>query len=116
MKILIAIALSLVATLAIGGSETGTVRFEHGQYASGPNSAGYTFFYLDDGTKVAPPGCATFAGGERWVINNDWPAAKIQMSVLLAAAVSGKRVTIYGSNNCSVWGDTETATNIFIVD
>lgn len=114
MKTLIAVALSLVATSAFGGSETGTVIFEHGQYSSGPNSAGYTFFYLDGGAKVGSPGCAS--NGERWVINNDWPAAKIQISVLLAAAVSGKRVMIRGSNDCSVWGDTETAANIFIVD
>lgn len=105
-----------ISTTTLAGTEMGTVRFEHGQYASNSNSAGYTFFYLDGGVKNSSPACATFTGGERWVINNNWPAAKIQNSILLAAVASGKKVAIRGSGNCEVWGDTETALNIFIAN
>ncbi|MCW8929050.1 MAG: hypothetical protein OQL19_02285 [Gammaproteobacteria bacterium] len=34
--------------------------------------------------------------------------------VLLAAKASGKEVTMEGSNNCNVWGDSETARNLFL--
>jgi len=115
MKIFVIIALSLLcmSTFA-GGIETGLVRFDQGQYGSGPASAGVTLFYLEGGVKTQKPACATpFANGERWAIHNDWPAAKIQMSILLAAATSGKSVTVYGSGDCGVFAQTETAVNIF---
>ena len=98
------------------GHETGTVRFNHGQYGSGSTSAGKTFFFLDGGVRVGAPACATFSGGERWVINNDWPAAQLQNSVLLSAVMAGKQVNVRGSDTCDVWGDSETAIDIVIVD
>lgn len=102
-------------TAAHAGQETGKVTFQHGQYQSNAKSAGYTFFFLDNGVKVEKPSCATNGDGERWVINNDWPAAKAQLSVLLAAFTTGKNVLVRGSGNCDVWGDTETALDIVVV-
>jgi hypothetical protein len=114
MKTYLTVIALIFCVSALASDETGTVAFEHGQLNSSASSAGVTFFYLS-GPKTGSPSCANYAGGERWVINNDWPAAKIQMSILLAAITSGKQVTVRGSGNCSVWGDTETAINIFIM-
>jgi hypothetical protein len=82
MKIVTIAVLFLTAQLAHAGVQTGTVRFQHGQYASGPSSAGYTFFLIDGGTRSGAPNCATQVG--RWVINNDWPAIRHQPRRILA--------------------------------
>jgi hypothetical protein len=115
MKWFSILLLSMAAcSVCSAGEGVGTVRFEHGQYASSPTSAGMTFFYLDGGGKVGTPACSTWAGGQRWVINNNWPGAKIQLSILIAAKMSGRSVRVYGSGDCGVWGDTETAWNLFM--
>lgn len=114
-SVLFVLAVCGFSCMVNAGEQTGTVIFNHGQYASNSSSAGYTFVYLVGGQKMNNPACSTVPG-TRWVIDNSWPAAKIQISTLLTAAVSGKRVTIYGSGNCEVWGDSETATNIFLAN
>lgn len=106
--------LSLLSFQCVAGDETGTVRFQHGQYGSSSTSAGRMYFFLDGGSKNNSPVCATFAGGDRWVIDNNWPAAKMQLSILLAAKMAGKSVHIRGSNDCNVAGDSETAIDIVI--
>ncbi len=98
-------------------SETGTVRFNYGQYRSSATSAGLTFFFLDGASRVGDiPACSTAFDGDRWVINNDWPVAKIQMAVLLSAASTGKKVTIRGTGDCGVYSNTETAQDIFLAE
>ena len=104
------------ATHAYAGNETGTVRFTHGQIFSTAVHPGYTFFFLEGEVKNSKPPCATHENGERWVINNAWPAAKAQMAVLLSAKLAGKRVWVYGTNDCAVWSDSETVWDVFIVD
>jgi hypothetical protein len=50
-----------------------------------------TFFYLEGGTRTSKPACGSADSGERWVINNAWPAAKLQIAVLLSAALTATR-------------------------
>ncbi|MFN7571280.1 MAG: hypothetical protein ACK5TK_07490 [Betaproteobacteria bacterium] len=115
-KVLAFVVPFCLAAPALSGNATGTVQFEWGQYASSQNFPGYTFFYVQGGTpKTGTPACAANFS-QRWVINNSWPAAKIQISTLLAAALSGKKVFVYGSNDCAVWGDTETAVDVHIIN
>ena len=117
MKIISRVALLLmIPSLAHAGSETGTVRFEYGQVFSNASHPGYTFFFLDGDTRVSAPGCASFAGGERWVINNAWPAAKIQIAVLLSAKLSGQKVHVQGTGSCEAWGDTETVMDVYLTE
>ena len=108
--------LLLIPSLAHAGWETGEVRFEYGQVFSNASHPGFTFFYLDGDTRFSAPGCASYAGGERWVINNAWPAAKIQIAVLLSAKLSGKKVHAQGTGACEAWGDTETVMDVYLVD
>lgn len=108
--LVLALSLTLVLARARAGEQTGTVRMDHGQHASGASSAGLVFFVLQGGTKTATPSCNNYI--DRWVINNSWPAAKIQVAVLLAAITSGKTVTVRGSGDCSQYSDSETAIDI----
>src|SRR5688572_3923083 len=108
--------LALTSSLACGGTQTGTVNLAQTSYASSATSPGYMFLYLNGGVKTGNPACSTISGGTRWVINNAWPAAKSQLAILLAALTSGRQVQITGSNDCAVWGDTETVIDIRILD
>jgi len=102
---------------AQAGEETGTVNIQYSHYSSNATDAGVTLFYLEDGSKTGtPPTCSTYSSGERWAINNNWPAANQQLATLLAAKVSGKRVKIIGAGNCDAWGDSETARDIYLLD
>lgn len=112
MRTILLLILSLLSVGVSAGWEVGTIRFQHGQHGSSAESAGRIFFYLEGQNKNEIPACATFDAGERWVINNDWPAAKLQMSILLAASLSGKQVMVRGLNSCGVWSDTETVQDI----
>jgi hypothetical protein len=114
-KLLAAAMAAIFATNVMATTETGYVRFTYGQHNSSSASAGFTFFTLDGRSNTCcRPACVTY--DDRWVLDNDWPAARIQMSVLLTAAVSGKRVTVRGSDSCSVYFNTETAVDILLVD
>lgn len=116
LNVLVGVVAATACLPSLAGTETGTVRFNYGQYRSSSTSAGLTFFFLDGGTKSDIPACSTAFDGERWVINNDWPVAKMQMAVLLAAATSGKKVTIRGTGECGVYSNSETAQDIFLAE
>jgi hypothetical protein len=116
MKKSLFVLLALVNSIASAGTQTGTVYLAQSSYASSASSPGYMFFFLVGGNKTGSPACATINSGTRWVIDNSWPAAKAQLAILLMAVSTGKRVTITGSNNCAVWGDSETAIDILVVD
>lgn len=107
--------LVLASFSANAAVETGKVTFDHGQWGSNAESAGYTFFFVS-GPKVGSPTCASYSGGERWVINNNWPAAEIQISILLAASLAGKEVKVRGSGDCNEHSNSETAVNVIIMN
>jgi hypothetical protein len=109
-RTLLILAISTITTLALAGEQTGIVRMDHGQYRAGPESAGLTFFFVQGAAKINTPACNTYS--DRWVINNSWPAAKIQIAILLSAITSGKTVTVRGQGECSEWANSETATDI----
>jgi hypothetical protein len=116
-RVLVALVLASGSGIArAGGVQTGTVVFQYGQYSSSSSSPGLTFFELQGTEKTGSPGCATYMAGQRWVIANSWPAAKLQVNILLLAYMTGKQVTVRGSNNCGVWHDTETAVDVIVTD
>lgn len=112
MKVIVLFFSICVSSIALSGTDYGVVRFQHGQYGSNSESAGKMFFYLDGGERSSSPACATYQGGERWVVDNNRPAAQMQLSILMAAFVSGKEVVVRGSNACEIHADTETAVDI----
>jgi hypothetical protein len=108
--------LAFTSGFACAGTQTGTVNLAQTSYASSASSPGYMFLYLNGGAKTGSPACATMSGGARWVISNAWPAAKSQLGILLTALATGRQVQITGSNDCAVWGDSETVIDIRILD
>jgi hypothetical protein len=57
MKIFPSLILAVFATAASAGTETGTVLFGHGTYGASATSAGFTFVFLEGGTKTGNPAC-----------------------------------------------------------
>ncbi|WP_082938881.1 hypothetical protein [Mitsuaria sp. 7] len=76
-----------------------------------PNGA--VVIYLE-GSRNAQPACATES--RRFVLNAATPAGKAQLAGLMIAYTQGKTVSVWGTNTCSVWGDTETIDFFAIVD
>jgi hypothetical protein len=113
---LIALLFTLVGSFAEAGTQAGTVYLAQSSYGSNASHPGYLFFFLVGGAKTGSPACATINSGTRWVIDNSWPAAKSQLAILLTALSAGKQVRVTGSNDCAVWGDSETAIDFQIVD
>jgi hypothetical protein len=70
------------------------------------------FFFQTDGVRSGTPACGTV---NRWVIKNAG-AGKMQISVLMAAKVMNKRISIAGNGLCDVWSDTETVMYFVIED
>jgi hypothetical protein len=59
-----------------------------------------------DGTRSGVPACATES--LRFAIDASTPAGKVQAAGILTAFSMGKKVVIWGTGGCTVWGDTET--------
>jgi hypothetical protein len=61
------------------------------------------------GTWSGAPSCATIGF---WAIDTETPTGKNVLATLLAAQAAGKNVRIWGSNQCTLRGDMETATQV----
>lgn len=83
----LSLVLSAMSAHALACDQTGTVRMDLGQWGSGSSSPGKTFFVLEGGAKTAVPASNTYMN--RSVIDNAWPAARMQLAILLAAVSSG---------------------------
>lgn len=71
-------------------------------------------FFEQTGTRVSPPTCATQA--IRWVIDVTTSQGQAMVAALLTAQSRGKRISIQGTGDCEVWGDTETVLYFIIED
>ncbi|WP_051258278.1 hypothetical protein [Teredinibacter turnerae] len=76
---------------------------------------GVVLFYTDGAIGNNVPSCAV-AQPSRFAIDGSTDAGKAQLSGLLLAFATSKRIQIYGKNNCDVWGDTETVYYFKMVD
>ncbi|WP_342315807.1 hypothetical protein [Lysobacter sp. FW306-1B-D06B] len=54
---------------------------------------------------ATPAACNT---ARRFAINTNDASGKAQLAGLLSAQASGKSVTIYGTGECNIWGDSES--------
>lgn len=57
------------------------------------------------------PACAA-GQATRWAIDTNTAAGKAQLAGLLTAHTTGKKVQVFGTNTCSIWGDTESVSYI----
>lgn len=77
-----------------------------------PHSAG--LFFNQSGSRTSTPTCHT--AGTRWVINTGTPQGQAMAAALLTAYSLGKRISVQGTGNCSLWGDTESVDYFVIED
>jgi hypothetical protein len=108
-KIIASIICMLMFSNCFGGTQAGTV----GQVFVRA-SDGLILFSLNGAAPTGSPACATHT---YWLIaDENSNSGKQQYAMLLAAQSSGKQVSVSGTNNCSRWGDGETADVIQILN
>jgi hypothetical protein len=65
------------------------------------------------GSRTTPPTCSTVAA--RFAFDSTTAGGKSQLAGILAAHAAGRQVVIVGTDNCSVYGDSETISYSYIV-
>lgn len=68
-----------------------------------------------NGTRTSVPSCAASQPG-RFALDATSEGGRVQLAGLLMAFASGKQVTIYGTDSCTAYGDTETVNYFRIVE
>lgn len=106
LSCLFASALSISAPASAGSAGLGTI------VVVLPHFAG--LFFNSTGSRVSAPPCATIA--VRWIINVNTPQGQMMAAAILTAQSRGKRVAVYGTGDCAVWGDTESVAYFQIED
>ncbi|MGP0171773.1 hypothetical protein ACSVIJ_07805 [Pseudomonas sp. NCHU5208] len=109
MKLILGV-LALLSGCALAGEQVGKVSTLFARASDNLH-----LVELSGGTeKTGSPSCATH---KYWLIKDEASVAgKSQFSQLLAAQMTGKKVTIVGSNTCSRWGDGEDINYILVRD
>ena len=104
MKILIILAIMLMVTipqLSLAGSQTGKVL----NIRVSSKTIGNPTHILLEGAWSNKPTCAV----AWWAIDTDTVAGKSLLSILLTAYSTGKEITLWGTGQCDLRGDMETA-------
>ena len=112
MKVRLAVMLAnlcaVAATPAIAGTQTGLVKDVYIRDSDG--------LILVDllGTATNHPACAL---QPYWIIPNETTdSGKRLFATLLAALISGHKITIHGKNTCSRWRDGEDIDTVGVKD
>ncbi len=75
---------------------------------------GVVLFYTT-GERSDIPDCS-INQPQRFALDASTPGGRVQLTGLLSAYNSGKRVVIIGLGNCSIYSDTETINYFYTVD
>ena len=106
-KTLLVFSLILISGFSHAGKQTGTIT-----EIIVRQSDGLHYFHMS-GTASNRPACAD--GHAYWMIRDEnSTAGKSQLSLLLAAYMSGKKVIVNGSNKCMRWGDGEDVDSVHL--
>ncbi|MDH0867079.1 hypothetical protein [Mitsuaria sp. GD03876] len=96
----------LTASSAFAGSQSGRIKT-----VTLRASDGLVYFVLD-GPRVERPGCNT---GDYWMIKDEnSPAGKRQLALLLAARTSQQPISVVGTGTCTRWPDGEDVNEIYM--
>lgn len=68
-----------------------------------------------NGARSGVPSCAS-NNPSRFALDGTSAGGKVQLAGPLSAYATGKRVTIIGADNCSVYGDSETISYFYTND
>lgn len=77
---------------------------------------GALLFSTTSGRSGPAPACQGPGLAQRWAIDASTVAGQAAASALLTAYALKKRVNVYGTGGCSIWGDTETVSFFIIED
>ena len=69
-------------------------------------------FFRHNGVRSGTPACSTI---NRWVIDTTTAAGQSMAATILSAYALGKSVQIEGTNECGLWGDTESVNYVEIL-
>lgn len=105
----LALAAALSAPAQASVADLGTINTVYG------TSVGAVLFSTT-GTRTAPPSCQWAARPARFAIDASTPAGQSAVAILLNAQARGKRVTVIGTDTCTIWGDTETVHHFLVED
>lgn len=94
------VASFLLGSAAQASSETGSHILSYTAQPSGQ------FFLNTDGNRAGVPGCSTQKG--RWVIDATSAGGQATVAAMLTAYALHKTLNVYGTNDCTIWGDTES--------
>jgi hypothetical protein len=97
IALVISFALPATASVSTAGTAVSNLHFMPG---------GAVLFHTST-TRVGVPACAT-AQTTRWAIDTNTAAGKAQLAGLLSAHATGKKVQVFGTDTCAIWGDTES--------
>jgi hypothetical protein len=84
----------------MAGESSGTVQI---QLVYSPNRV----FFFTSHRRDAWPACASTL--KRWVLDISHPDGRARYALLLSAQVTGKPIYVWGTGDCLLWSDSETA-------
>ena len=105
MKYLLSLFLLVMSFPVLSGSGSGKIMI---QYAGAWEGKTLLFFYTE--TRTDSPECNTYNG--RWVVNLATEQGKEQYRFLLNAEQAGKSIKVMGTNDCNLWGNSETVKSV----
>lgn len=94
---LVVFALPATASISTAGTSVSNLHFM---------PTGAVLFHTST-ARVDVPTCAA-GQTTRWAIDTNTAAGKAQLAGLLSAHATGKKVQVFGTNTCTIWGDTES--------
>lgn len=107
MKICFIVALLMLCGDVFAGAQVGKVK------SVVARDDGLHFVFLEGAAATGKPACAK---NSYWMIRDEnSTAGKSQLSILLAAHVSGKTISIEGKNTCTRWGDGEDISAVLLL-
>ncbi|WP_368566250.1 hypothetical protein [Pseudoxanthomonas sp. UTMC 1351] len=75
-------------------------------------SSGAVLFHTTT-ARTDVPACAA-GQTTRWAIDANTAAGKAQLAGLLAAHATGKKMSVFGTNTCTIWADTESVSYLLM--
>lgn len=105
-KTLVSLALAALCSVAGAGQATGTIDNTY-SHANGAVLVTLT---------AAPTGAPSCALANRFAIDTNTAGGRAMFQSVITAAAMGKSVTLNGTGACSVWGDAETVSWVYVVN
>jgi len=108
MKKLFVLLCLAFSTVAMAGTQTGTIGYIIVRADDG------LIYFSVSGSRTGYPACATTT---QWMIKDENSnAGKQQYAMLLAAKASGMPIHVVGRNTCTRWSDSEDVSYIMFVN